>query len=133
MKTIIRATAIYTFALYMLPQWIPGLRISGDLFLFLAGFGLALMFLVLKPVLNIISFPVNAVTLGLFSIFTNAFILYLFTILVPDVSISPFSYPRTDLFGVIIPVITFNTFFAYLYTAFVLAVIDSFISWLMRN
>lgn len=132
MKTIIRATAIYTFALYILPQWIPGLRINGDILLFLAGFGLALMFLVLKPVLNIISFPVNIVTLGLFSVFTNAFILYLFTILVPDVSITSFTYPRTDIYGVILPSMTFNTFFAYLYTAFILAVVDSFINWLMK-
>ncbi len=134
MKTLIRNIAIYTFALYLIPQWIPGVHISGGLMtLFIGGIGLALMFLILKPILNIISFPVNVLTLGLFSIFTNVLILYLLTVFVTSVSIVPFTYHKMDLLGVIIPSIAFNTFFAYVYTSFVLSVIDSFLSWLMRN
>ncbi len=38
---------------------------------------LAILFLVLKPILNIISFPVNLVTLGMFNIFINALLIYL--------------------------------------------------------
>jgi putative membrane protein len=132
MKTIIRNIVIYTFALYLLPSVIPGVQIDGGLLtLFIGGVALALMFLILKPILNIISFPVNMMTLGLFSMFTNALILYLLTIFVTNISILPFAYHKTTIAGFGIPTIYFNTFFAYVYTAFVLSLIDSFITWLM--
>ena len=133
MKTIIRSVAIYTLALFFIPQIIPGFTIDGNFVTLLIGAAtLALMFLVLKPILNIISFPVNMLTLGLFSIVVNAFILYLLTVLVTDITIQPFNYPKTNIWGVIIPVIYFNTFFAYLFSAFVLSCINSVIRWLIK-
>lgn len=133
MKTILQSIAIYLFALYFLPQMIPGFTLEGGIgTIFVGATVLALMFLVLKPILNVISFPVNILTLGLFSIVTNAFILYLLTVVVPEITVQPFSYPRFELFGIIIPKITFNTFFAYAYSAFVLAGINSIIRWLIK-
>ena len=133
MKTIIRNIAIYTFALFLLPKIIPGVHLTGGLWtLFVGGILLALMFLILKPILKIISFPVNILTLGLFSIFTNVLILYIFTIFVTGVSITHFSYDSANFSGLVIPKLTFNTFFAYVYTAFVLSFIDTFLSWLMK-
>lgn len=98
-----------------------------------AGVTLSLLLFIIRPVLNIISFPVNMMTLGLFSIFNSALILYLLTVFISAVTIEAFTYPRTDLAGVIIPQLTFNTFLAYIYSAFVLSCIDSFLSWLMRD
>jgi len=133
MKTITRNIAIYTFALYLLPKIIPGVHIYGGLItLFIGGIALALMFLILKPILNIISFPVNLLTLGLFSILTNVFILYLLTVFVTGISIDPFTYGKASVVGFTTPGIAFNTFFAYVYTSFVLSLIDSFISWLVK-
>lgn len=133
MKTIIRRVTIYTFVLFLLPKIIPGVHINGGLFTLIAsGFGLALMFLILKPILSIISLPVNLVTLGLFSILTNALILYLLTILVTGVSISPFSYQPVSYMGFTIPEISFNLFFAYVFTAVVISIIESALSWIMK-
>lgn len=133
MKSITRSIIIYSFSLYFLPMLIPGLKISGGVLTFLiGGIALTLMFLILKPILNIISFPINLVTLGLFSIVTNAFILYLLILFVSDISIVPFTYPRLEVFGFVIPKISFSLFFAYIYTAFVLSFVDSFFSWLVK-
>ena len=133
MRTVLRSIAIYLFALYFLPQIIPGFTLDGGFWTLIIGSTtLALMFLILKPILNIISFPVNLITLGLFSIVVNAFILYLLTIVVPEITVQPFTYPRTELSGFIIPRIEFNTFFAYAYSAFVLATINSVIRWLIK-
>lgn len=132
MKTILRRIAIYTFTLFLLPSLIPGVKITGGLeTLFIGGAALALMFLVLKPILNIISFPVNLITLGLFSIVTNAFILYLMTRFVEGVIISPFGYPSMQFFGFSTPAVGFNIYFAYIFTAFIISVIESSLSWLM--
>jgi putative membrane protein len=133
MKTILRSIAIFTFILYFLPQMIPGLTIHGGFVSLLIGaVTLAFMFLIIKPILTIISFPVNLVTMGLFSIVTNAFILYLLTVVVTDITIDAFTYNRVEFLGIIIPKLQFNTFFAYLYTAFVLAIINSGIRWLIK-
>lgn len=133
MKTILRSIGIYLFALYFLPQMIPGFTLEGGFTTLIIGATvLAFMFLVLKPILNIISFPVNLLTLGLFSIVVNAFILYLLTVVVPEITVQPFSYPKFELAGFIIPKITFNTFAAYSFSAFVLACINSGIRWLIK-
>lgn len=133
MKTIIRASAIYLLILYFLPQMIPGFTIEGGIVTFLIGaFTLALMFLIIKPILTIISFPVNLLTMGIFSIFINALILYLLTVIIPDITIQPFIYNKLDLGIAIIPKLEFNTFFAYVYTGFVIATIDSVIKWLIK-
>lgn len=133
MKTIIRNIAIYTLSLFILPFLIPGVKTAGGILtLFFGGTALALMFLIIKPILNFITLPVNILTLGLFSILTNALILYVLTVFIVDISILPFSYQRTEVSGFIIPALSFNTFFSYIYTSFVLSCIDSFFSWLVK-
>jgi uncharacterized membrane protein YvlD (DUF360 family) len=132
MKTLFRRVFIYTFGLFLMQLVIPGVNIAGGFWtMLLGGVLLALMFLILKPVLNLLTLPINLMTAGLFSIFTSALILYLLTVFVGSITVEPFVYPRIDLLGVIIPKLTFNTFLAYIYSAFVLSFIDSFLSWLM--
>lgn len=131
MKTILRRIFIYTFILYLLPFIIPGVHVGGGLItLFVGGTALALLFMILKPILNIISFPINLVTLGLFSMITNAAILYLLTRFVTSVLVRPFAYQAVSYGGFVIPSISFNLFFAYVFTAFVISVIESALSWL---
>ncbi len=133
MKSLVRKIAIYSFTLYVLPFIVPGVEISGGLdTLFLGGLLLALMFLVLKPILNLLSFPINLLTLGLFSVFTNVLIIYLLTIFLPNVSITEFTYQRVEIFGFITPVLFFNTFYSYIYTAFMLSIIESSLVWLLE-
>ncbi|HVA96904.1 MAG TPA: phage holin family protein [Candidatus Acidoferrales bacterium] len=133
MKTVLRSIGIYLLALYFIPQIVPGFTIDGGFITILIGAViLALMFMILKPILNIISFPVNMLTLGLFSIITNAFILYLLTILVPNITVQPFTYPHSHFYGFITPRIPFDTFFAYVYSAFILSCINSGIRWLIK-
>lgn len=133
MKTIIRNISIYALILYFLPQIVPGFIMEdGGWAIFFGAIGLAILFLIIKPILTIITFPVNVITVGLFSIFINGLILYLLTIFVTEISIVPFTYETAHIFGFITPEISFNTFFAYLYTAFILATIDGFIRWLIE-
>ena len=133
MKTLARNISIYTLILFLLNQLIPGLQIAGDFGILLTGgVVLTILFLILKPILNIISFPVNMVTLGVFNVFINALLVYLLTVFVTEISIVAFTYPNMNVLGFITPVVTFNTFFAYIYTAFVLTLINGFIRWLIE-
>lgn len=133
MKTFLRNISIYTLCLYLTTRIVEGATIGGAFWTLLsAGLVLTLFFVLLKPILSLITLPVNMVTLGLFNIFINALLLYLLTIFVTAFSIVAFTSTSLNIFGFIIPSITFNTFFAYIYTAFVLTIINSFIRWLIE-
>ncbi|HUQ85882.1 MAG TPA: phage holin family protein [Candidatus Limnocylindrales bacterium] len=133
MKTILRKIAVYTFALFALPSVVPGVKIAGGLeTIFIGGALLALMFLVLKPIINIISFPIRLVTLGLFSVISNAFILYLMTMFVEGITINPFEYPEVSFLGFSTPGVSFNIYLAYVISAVVISLIVSILSWLME-
>jgi putative membrane protein len=132
-KGFLRNILIFTYILFVLPKIIPGVEIDGGFMtFFMGGVGLALMFGILKPILNLISIPANLLTLGLFSLVINAVILYLLTVLVSDISITKFIYPKTELGGFVIPKIAFNTFFAYMYTAIVLSGINGAMQWMRK-
>lgn len=134
MKMLLRNITIYTLILFLLPQMIPGVTIIGGLTTLLVGsFVLTLLFIILKPILSIISFPVNMVTLGIFNIFINGLLIYLLTVFVTEISITSFTYERATILGFITPAFAFNTFFAYLYTAFILTIINSFMRWLIEK
>ncbi|MBP6882135.1 MAG: phage holin family protein [Candidatus Levybacteria bacterium] len=133
MKGIIRNLVIHTIALFLLPFVVPGVTLAGGLgTLIFAGVMLTLMMLIVKPILDIISFPFNVMTLGLFSIFTNSLVLYLLTVFVNGIIISGYRFGGADIGGFIIPAITFNTLFAFLAAAFVLSLIITLIKWLIE-
>lgn len=133
MKKILRGLLIYTLILYFLPQIIPGFHIDdGFITLFIGGAFLALMFLVLKPIINIISLPINLITVGLFSLFINTLLIYILTVFISGISISPFDYYRMDFLGFTTPRIHFSLIFAYLYTSFILTILESFTLWLIK-
>lgn len=130
---MVRNIAIYSFSLFLLPSIVPGAQISGGVTTFIiGGVGLALMFLILKPILSIISFPVNLITLGVSSILTNVLILYLLTIFISGVVITDFTYQPLSYMGFSTPEIYFNLFFSYVLSSIVISVIDSSLSWLMK-
>ena len=134
MKSLLRNTLINAFALFLISQAISGIKISGGFESYLlAGLALSLLFLVLKPILNIISIPLNIATLGFFSVVTNIVIYYLLTVFVPSVSISDFTYPGFSYAGFIIPKIFVNIFFSFLLISAMQSFIFSFISWIMKK
>lgn len=133
MKTILRKIAIYTFTLYIIQFLIPGVKIASGLeTIFVGGAALALMYLVIKPILSIISFPINLITLGLFSLIINGLILYILTLFIEGIQINAFMYESFKFAGFITPEINFNVLTSYIFTAFVISLIESFLSWLMN-
>lgn len=133
MKFLLKHFVIYTFSLYLLQFIVSGVVISDGLpTLFVGGVLLTIMFLILKPIMNLLSFPLNIVTLGFVSTITNILILYLLTVFIPSISILPFTFQGTHIVGFIIPKIAFSTFFAYAVSAVVLVVTVSLISWIFE-
>lgn len=133
MRYLLRNTAIYAFTLYIMPYLINGVKISGGIYtVVVAGIALTLMMMILKPILNFISIPLNILSMGIFSTLTNVFILYLLTVFFTKISITAFTYPGAHFAGFIIPSVHLNTFFAFVFAAAILSAISSFLSWLLK-
>lgn len=133
MKTLLRASLINAFSLFVLTQILSGVRVSGGLSSYIyGGLALAVSYKILKPILNIISLPLNIITLGATSFFVNILLFYIATSLIPQISINSFTLNGASFAGFIIPTLHLNIFFAYATAAFIQSVLVSFISWLRK-
>lgn len=134
MKRLARDVASNAFSLFILTQFLSGIKISGGFQTFIfGGFFLSLMGFFLRPLLNLVALPFNFLTLGLSSFLVNALILYVLTILVPQISVVPFVFPGFSFGGVIVQEISFNLFFAYIASSIVLSVIIFIVRWLIKD
>jgi putative membrane protein len=74
-------TSILTIAIL---AWLfPNISYNNSVTLIVTGLVLTLLEKIIRPVLKILFLPINVVTLGLFSLVINVFILYLATYFVP--------------------------------------------------
>lgn len=134
MKSMFRNIVFYSVALFLTPQIITGLTVSGGLTTYLiGGIVLSILFLVVKPILSIITLPLNIVTLGLFSFLINAIILYLLTILVSNISITAFTFNGLNFSGFIIPKFYVNNFFAFVIASILLSFVVGVLKWLIKK
>ena len=134
MKSKLTNILFYTFSLFMLSLILPGVKITGGVPTYIfGGLVLSLMFLIIKPILNIITLPLNFITLGSFSFFINVIILYLLTVFVPSISISSFAFSGLKFAGFIVPKLYINTFFSFVLASLLLSLIFTFLTWLIRK
>lgn len=130
MKGILRRFVFYTTALFLASLLLSGLVIKGGIPTYLiGGIVLTLMMFVLKPILSILSFPINMITFGFFSIIVNSIILFLLTIFVPNITVHPFILSHLSFFGFATPAIALNKWFAFLVASLVISGVYSLVSW----
>src|SRR3989344_4629866 len=105
MKSILRVYVFHLLALGGVAMLLgDSFRISGSFINVLIAAGvLALLNLLLKPILKLLFFPVNALTLGLFSLVINTGVFYLFVRLVPEVTITAWVFPGFNFQGLHLP------------------------------
>lgn len=133
-KPFIRNSLFNAFSIFFLSQVLPGVKVEGGILTFLlGGVALTLLFRLLRPVLNLLSMPLNLVTLGFFSFLTNVIIFYLLTILVVGISITSFTFPGVSYMGFVVPEIYFNTLFAFILVSFLQSLSVSFLNWLIED
>lgn len=134
MKTFLRTTLFNSFSLFIIAQFVPGFMVNGGFAIFLfGGLCLTILFIVLRPILNVLALPLNIMTLGAFSFLVNVIIFYLLTVFVPDISITSFTFPGLSFAGFIIPPIYFNTLFSFILISFLQSLVVTFLTWLMKK
>jgi putative membrane protein len=90
MTRLVLKWALNSFALFFVMKLIPGIRIDRFQDLLLATLVIALLNVFLKPVIVLLTLPVNLMTLGLFTFVINALIFYLAAHLVPGLHVAGF-------------------------------------------
>ena len=96
-------------ALYVASMLVPGFMVNGTWEQYLiAGVILAILNMVVRPILKVVTFPIILLTLGLFTFIINILILWLLSAILPFISISGF----IALFWATIVVSILNVFFS---------------------
>lgn len=134
MKTVLRVVLTQTLALFLASQLLPGLVISGGWQTYLiGGILLSVLSFALKPLLQLIAFPLNLITFGLFNCVINGLLLWVLTILVAKINVHVFSIPGISLFGMTIPNIhIYSIIPAYIVIAVGISAIAWIITWIVK-
>jgi putative membrane protein len=70
---------------------VPGIAISGIVTALIAGACLGFINMIIKPILTLVTLPINLLTLGLFSIILNGLLFWALTAIVPGFIITTFT------------------------------------------
>lgn len=88
--------AILTFSITVASYFLPFIHISGDTtwdrikIAFITGLLLGLINLLIKPIVKILSIPINILTLGLFNIIINAGMLWIVDLIIKGLEVDGF-------------------------------------------
>jgi uncharacterized membrane protein YvlD (DUF360 family) len=127
MKKILRLTLLFTFALITANQVWSNLNFQFIPWTIIkAALVLAIFEIMLKPILKVILFPINLLTLGLFRIVIDTLGLYLASFIFIDFYVQNIHSESTNLWGLVIPQLNFSGFWAYLVTSLTLGLLLNF-------
>lgn len=133
MKRIIRHYVINTVSLYLVSMLIEGIFLEKGLeSLLLAGVGITLVSLIVKPIINLLLLPINLITFGLFRWVSSAIALYLVTLVVPGFKITRFFFAGLSTQWVEVPAISLNGILAFVAFSFIISILVSSLSWLTK-
>lgn len=103
MKYIFRKYLSAVLAIFILSQFIPAFSVkSGWWGLFSSAVILSILFYIVKPVINIIMFPINLMTLNLSNWIIQITLFYIWTVISPPVEITGWKFPGISLGPVVL-------------------------------
>ncbi len=82
---------VTTLAVFALPYFIHGIGVNSIVTAILVGACLVFINLIIKPVVKILTLPINIITLGLFSLILNALFFWLVTRIVSGFTVTTFT------------------------------------------
>jgi putative membrane protein len=133
MKLLIRSFLYNVFALHFAEIIIPGFKIIGGIeFLFLSGLFFTILNFFIKPIAKLLFFPINLITLGLFSFVINAGILYALIYLVHQIQIKIWTFPGFHLYGFSAPKTDINQILTIFLASIFISLFLSILNWLKK-
>jgi len=124
MKKILRSALLLTFSLVTANLIWSNLEFQSIPWTIIkVAIILAIFEILLKPIIKVILFPINLLTLGLFRAVINTLGLYLASFLFTDFYVRSINSPQTNFFGIQIPALSFSSFWNYLVTSTTISLI----------
>ena len=77
---------------FFLPYIMPGISIEGAKVALIVGVVMALVNTLIKPLISLLTLPLNILTLGLFGLVVNGFLFWLVAKFVPGFTVDSFLY-----------------------------------------
>lgn len=102
MKTIIHFV-VSTIAILITAYILPGVHVSGPISAFILAVVLGAINVFLRPILIFLTLPLTIVTLGLFALVINGFLIMLATYIVPGFTVA--SFWSAILFGIVLAIV----------------------------
>lgn len=129
-KNFIQSIVATAIALITTPYIVTGFRIDNNVeTILIASVVLVLVNFFVKPLVNLISFPINMITLGFFSLIINGLMLYITAYLVGGMSIESGMF-TINYFGIDLPTIALTSWYITIVAA---ATLISGINWILRK
>lgn len=129
MKHLLQQFLISLMALYATSSLFSGLSIKGGVGQYLYdAFLLMIGFMVVRPIINIVSLPFNALTFGLFSVVSTIIVIFLLSLFDRNFVIQPFTFQGLSIFQFTIPSFSFNIFLSYLVISATIQLVHKFLT-----
>lgn len=130
MKSLLRFLLVNTAAIYTVAYLLPGVDYSNSWEILLTTAAvLGVVNLVVRPLVKVVTLPINILTLGIFSWLINVLMVYLVTQFVPQFTVEAFSWPAFEWQGFTSPGLHFTAFWSLAITAFCISIITNTIWW----
>ena len=113
MRYLLKTFIFNALSFYVLSLVFQGIKYPSLTVLLYAAVAFSLLNVFVKPILKILTFPINLITFGLFSSLLNVLILYLVTQFVPEFRIVAFTLKSYEVFGFHTPILYLSSFWAY--------------------
>lgn len=134
MRKILKLTLLFTFSLITANQIWGNLEFSFVPWTIIkTAFVLSIFEVLLKPILKVILFPINILTLGLFRIVIDTLGLYLAAFIFSDFYVNNIHSSATSFFGINIPELNFYNFVAFLVTSLTIGFILNFFTLIIKK
>ncbi len=130
MKKRFRTALLAILAFLLLTYFYPGFTFDSTNSITVASATFAFVYLFVRPLIKVLSLPLNFITFGLFSLLVNVAILYLISMIVPGFEIVAFQFEGCEFLGVSVPAFYLNTFLSTLVASAVLSVSTSVFLWI---
>lgn len=109
MKYLLRLFLFQIIGLWFATQILPTIVVIGNWqTLVISGIVLGFLMLIVKPILRILFIPINFLTFGLLSWFINVVILFILTVIMPQVQIREWTFPGVNFSGFVVPSMHLN-------------------------
>ncbi len=132
MRKLIKGVILGFVSFLLVAYLYPGFFFEKTEILLFSSIFFGSLIITLKPVLKLLSLPLNLFTFGLFSFFSGAILIYLVSFFIDGFSIVSFDFPTVMISGFTIPGIYVIPIFSALIASILISWLNTFLRWMFH-